>query len=163
MTELLIGRSSEQHALDQAVATMQAAPCAVVLEGDAGIGKTSLWDHARRCADRMGVRVLVARSTSSESAYAFAVLGDLLTPVLDETLADLPSVQRRALEVALALREPGASPPDARVLGLGLLAVLRGLLTHLGLGSDRLPGPQPTSSFHRDRIPEWKSRLAGHP
>ena len=77
----------------------------------------------------MGARALVARSASSESAYAFAVLGDLLMPVLDETFADLPPVQRRALEVALALREPGSSPPDARVLGLGLLAVLRVLLT----------------------------------
>src|SRR4249919_3493677 len=86
MTKQLIGRSSAQRALDEAVATMQERPCAVVLEGDAGIGKTSLWDHACRCAARAGVRVLVARSASSESAFAFAVLGDLLAPVLEETL-----------------------------------------------------------------------------
>ena len=128
MTEQLIGRSSERGALDEAVATLQAGPCAVVLEGDAGIGKTSLWDDARRRAARAGVRVLVARSTSSESAYAFAVLGDLVAPVLEETLGEVVPVQRRALEVALALRDPHGSPPDARVLGLGLLAVLRVLL-----------------------------------
>jgi len=128
MTEQLIGRSSEQRSLDEAVATLREWPCAVVLEGDAGIGKTTLWDHGRRRAAQAGVRVLVARSASSESAYAFAVLGDLLAPVLEETLTDLVPVQRRALEVALALREPGSSPPDARVLGLGLLAVLRVLL-----------------------------------
>ncbi len=128
MSEQLIGRSSEQRTLERAVETMRERPCAVVLEGDAGIGKTSLWDHARKRADRCGIRVLVARWASSESAYTFAVLGDLLAPVLDQTLADLVPPQRHALQVALALREPGASPPDARVQGLGLLAVLRILL-----------------------------------
>ena len=44
-------------------------------------------------------------------------LGDLVAPVLDESLSFIPPVQRRALETALLLREPEGQPPDTRVLG----------------------------------------------
>ena len=47
--------------------------------------------------------------------------------MLDATLPRLVPVQRRALEVALLLRESDGRPPDARLLGLALLSVVRAL------------------------------------
>ena len=46
------------------------------------------------------------------------MIGDLFTPALDEELPALAPVQRRALEIALLLREPDGPPPEVRVLGV---------------------------------------------
>ncbi|MEO3936569.1 hypothetical protein V3N99_07385 [Dermatophilaceae bacterium Soc4.6] len=54
---------------------------ALVLIGEAGIGKSSLMDHAMRGAD--GMRLLLAVGTEAESTVAFAGLHQLLNPVLD--------------------------------------------------------------------------------
>ena len=59
----------------------------------------------------------MSRSSPSETQIAFASIGDLFTPVVDETLPLLPGVQRRALEAALLIRESDGPPPEARVLG----------------------------------------------
>ena len=70
---------------------------------------------------------LTARPAHSETQVAFATVGDLFAPVLEETLPQLVPVQRRALEIALLLREPDGPPPDVRLLGLALLSVVRAL------------------------------------
>ena len=71
--------------------------------------------------------LLTARAARAETQIAFATVGDLFAPVLDATLPRLVPVQRRALEIALLLRESDGRPPDARLLGLALLSVVRAL------------------------------------
>ncbi len=100
---------------------------ASLLEGDAGIGKTALWQDANRRARELGLRVLTSRSAGSETQIAFATLGDVLAPVLEEALPQLAPVQRRALETALLLREPDGPPPELRLLGVALLSIVRAL------------------------------------
>ena len=97
----------------------------MLLEGDAGIGKTALWHEGARLAHERGFRVLTARSTQSELQIAFATIGDLFAPVLDETLPRLVPVQRRALEIAFLIREPDGPPPQGRLLATALLAIVR--------------------------------------
>src|SRR5262245_44977008 len=68
---------------------------ALLVEGEAGIGKTALFLSVLDQARARGFRVLVARPTSAESEYAYASLIDLLRTVDHAVWAALPSLQRR--------------------------------------------------------------------
>ncbi len=127
MAEEVIGRSGELLALRAFVEAVPDTGQALLLEGDAGIGKTVLWQEGLRLADESGIRVLKSRSSPSETQIGFATIGDLFAPVVDETVPLLVPFQRRALESALLLREPEPSPPEARALGLALVSVVRAL------------------------------------
>jgi DNA-binding CsgD family transcriptional regulator len=123
----IIGRRDELLALE---AFLEAAPAggqALLLEGEAGIGKTVLWRDALRAAGERDFRILRSSPSQSEAQVAFAAVGDLLSPVLNGGLRHLPPVQRRALETALLIREPDELFPDTRVLGLALLSAVREL------------------------------------
>ena len=98
-----------------------------MLSGEAGIGKTILWEAGVEEAGRGTSRVLTCRGVEAEALLSFAGLSELLAPVLDETAASLPAPRRRALEVALLLAEPGGLAPDAHAIGLAVLDVLRTL------------------------------------
>jgi DNA-binding CsgD family transcriptional regulator len=126
-TDWIIGRREELQALARFVDAVPTGGHALLLEGDAGIGKTALWQEGTAAARRSDVRVLAARAGQAETRIAFATVGDLFAPTLDETLPPLPLVQRRALEIALLLREPDGPPPEMRVLGLALVSVVHAL------------------------------------
>jgi DNA-binding CsgD family transcriptional regulator len=99
----------------------------LVLEGEAGIGKTTLWRSGIAMAQRAGFRVLEARPVEPESSLAFAALGDLLREELDGVLPTLPAPQRRSLEVALLLTEHDGPAPDRRAVAVGVLGALRAM------------------------------------
>lgn len=124
-SDRIIGRREELQALARFVDAVPRGGHALLLEGDAGIGKTALWQEGTAAARRSDVRVLVARAGQAETRIAFATVGDLFAPTLDETLPRLPPVQRRALEIALLLREPEGAPPEVRLLGLTLVSASR--------------------------------------
>jgi DNA-binding CsgD family transcriptional regulator len=92
---------------------------ALVVRGDAGIGKTALLAEVTSLAD--GFRVLRATGAEEEAGLPFAGLHLLLRPVLDRATA-LPSVQAQALRGALGLAEAG--PPDRFLVGLAVLSLL---------------------------------------
>jgi DNA-binding CsgD family transcriptional regulator len=96
----------------------------VLLSGQAGIGKTTLWNAGIQSANDHGYRVVTARPTEVETGLAFAALGDLLGPLLDLPMPDLPSPQRDALDAAL-LRVSAAAPPQPLGVSLAALNVLR--------------------------------------
>jgi hypothetical protein len=86
---------------------------ALMVEGEAGIGKTTLLAAAEELAG--GFACLWARGVESEAALGHAALLELLTPVRDR-LADLPGAQAEALAAALAGALRGGRAPDARNL-----------------------------------------------
>ena len=97
----LIGREREVMAiggvLDRAL-TGEAG--ALVVRGEAGIGKSALLAYA--CARAGGMTILRATGVEAESDLAFAGLYGLARPVLDK-LDELPVTQRDALAGALGL------------------------------------------------------------
>jgi DNA-binding CsgD family transcriptional regulator len=101
-------------------------PSAVVLEGDAGIGKTTIWREGIRLAEERGYRVLATSGAPGEMQMAFAGLADLLEPVLDDVLPALPGPQREALEVTLLLEET-SNAQSGRAVPAALLSSLRAL------------------------------------
>jgi DNA-binding CsgD family transcriptional regulator len=123
----IIGRREELLAFDGFFEALPAGGQALLLEGDAGIGKSALWQEGNRLARERGFRVLTSRSAHSETQIAFATIGDLFASAVEDTLSQLTQVQRRALETALLMREPDGPPPEVRLLGLGLLSVARAL------------------------------------
>ena len=123
----IIGRREELLTFDEFLRAVPAGGRALLLEGDAGIGKTALWQEGIRLAREDGLRVLTARAAPSETQIAFAIVGDLFAPVVEQTLPQLTPVQRRALETALLIREADGPPPEVRLLGLALLSVVRAL------------------------------------
>lgn len=126
----IVGRERELALLRAFLDDASEGPAQLVLEGEAGIGKTVLWQAGVEEAGRRGFRVLAARPAEAEQGFAHAGLGDLFEPWRAEVLPALPAPRRRALEVALLLGEPaGAAEVDPRALGVAVadsLQVLAG-------------------------------------
>jgi DNA-binding NarL/FixJ family response regulator len=122
----LVGRDEELTRL-RGFLKSETGPAALLVEGEAGIGKTSLWKAGIAAARANGHHVLACRPGAAEASLSYAALGDLLGPSLDGTLSILPPPQRQALEVALLLREPDGPPPDQRAIGLSLVTALHAL------------------------------------
>jgi DNA-binding CsgD family transcriptional regulator len=123
----LIGRQDELAVLVRFLGSLAVGPRALLVEGEAGIGKTALWQAGLTRSQAVGQRTVVCRPAGSEVRLSFAALGDLLAGVLEEALPTLPVPQGRALQVALLLVEPEGDPPDRRAIGLAVLNVLRTL------------------------------------
>jgi DNA-binding CsgD family transcriptional regulator len=126
-TEEIVGREDEVVALADLVDEVERKPRHLVLEGEAGIGKTILLRYATDRARTSGVDVLAASPVALETPLAFAGLRDLLDEAFDDVAPDLPVPQRRALDIALLRADPGSSPPDQGAVAAAFLAALRAL------------------------------------
>lgn len=98
---------------------------AVVLEGEAGIGKSTLWLAGVELARAQGMRVLVSRPAEAERGLGHAALGDLFEDVLDDVLPALAAPRRRALEAAMLLDDGPGDPVDHRALAVAVRDVLQ--------------------------------------
>jgi DNA-binding CsgD family transcriptional regulator len=123
----VVGREQELDALRAFVTRSRGGAGALVLVGEAGIGKTTLWLAGVQAARAEGARVLLARPAAAERDLAYAGLGDLLEDVVGQVLPALPAPRRRALEVALLLVDAEGGAPDPRGVGVGALTALRAL------------------------------------
>jgi DNA-binding CsgD family transcriptional regulator len=121
----LLGRAEELAVLGRFLERAQRGPAMLLIEGEAGIGKTTLWCQGVRSARERGFRILACQPAPTETPLSFTALGDLLTGVLDEYLPRLPTPQRRALEASLLLSDPGNEAPDQRSVSLAVLTLLR--------------------------------------
>ncbi|HEX2754091.1 MAG TPA: AAA family ATPase [Candidatus Limnocylindrales bacterium] len=137
----VLGRITEQAALDRFVTEARTGARGLAIEGEAGIGKSTLWASAVAAA-RSGpgqasagldpaappavAIVLEARPASPEVRLSFSGLVDLFEPVADTVLGALPGPQRQALEVAL-YRSPAGDSSESGLVGVAVLTALRAL------------------------------------
>jgi len=119
----LVGREQE---LDRVLAFFAAEHGAgkLLLEGEPGIGKTTLWRTGLDEAGRRGFRVLEARPAAAERELSFAALGDLLRELGDD-IGGLPAPQRRALRIALLMDEVESDPPERRTIAVAVMELVR--------------------------------------
>ncbi|RHW27398.1 LuxR family transcriptional regulator [Nocardioides immobilis] len=113
----LVGRDSELATILD-VAEAGSAWTAVVA-GPAGIGKTALWEAAKGALPAPAW-LLQTRSRDTETRLAFAGLTDLLDPVPDAVIDDLPGPQRDALAAAILRAGAGEPGVDSRAVATGL-------------------------------------------
>jgi DNA-binding NarL/FixJ family response regulator len=118
----LVGRDRELERLLALVNGIHHRGGALVVRGEAGIGKSALLGAASAWARGRGVSVFGATAVESETRLAFAGLHELLLPFLDR-LDGLPEVQRHALEMALGLA-PRETVPDVFLIGLATLGLV---------------------------------------
>ena len=119
-TPALLNRQRERAALDGLLEDLRSGRGrALVVRGEAGVGKSALLEYVVGAAAEM--RVARAVGVESEMELAFAGLHLLCVPLLDR-LEGLPGPQRDALGVAFGLREGGA--PDRFMVGLAVLTLL---------------------------------------
>jgi DNA-binding CsgD family transcriptional regulator len=98
----------------------------LVLRGDAGMGKTTLWREVLRRAEADGFQVLACRPVEPEARLAHAAVADLLEKVPAGVIEGLPDPQRRAVDVALLRADPEGPPPAEPLLATAVRAALAG-------------------------------------
>ncbi len=124
-TDVLYGRSTELAALEDLVARARGGRSgALVLRGEAGIGKTALLNRAAESASASGTRVLRVTGVEPESDLAFGGLVQLLWPVQDR-LDALPEPQADALRAVLGAGRTRTQ--DRFLTGLAVLTLLADL------------------------------------
>jgi DNA-binding CsgD family transcriptional regulator len=116
----LLDRQQERGVLDGLLEDLWAGRgAALVMRGEAGVGKSALLEYVVGAAADM--RVARAVGVESEMELAFASLHLLCVPLLDR-LERLPVPQRDALGIAFGLQEGNA--PDRFLVGLAVLTLL---------------------------------------
>jgi DNA-binding CsgD family transcriptional regulator len=123
--ESLVGRDAEIARISSFLDDVPTGPIALLIAGEAGIGKTSVWGAGLRIAAERSFRVLVTRPAESDIQLPFSGLDDLLHEALSDVLPDLPPPQQRALSAALLLEDSGTRPPDVRSLSVACREALR--------------------------------------
>lgn len=117
----IYGRDRELGVLSNLVDRANEGGGAVVVRGEAGIGKSSLLAETGKYAAARGMRILAIQGAQSEAHLPFAGLHQLLQPLLGQ-LDVLPSPQRAALEAAFGLTD--SVVPDPFLIGLATLNLL---------------------------------------
>lgn len=115
----LIGRDDELAALDGFLGG--AGRCALVIRGDAGLGKTALADEFAHRAATTGWRVVRAAGVEAEKPFALGGLNQIVFSLRDD-LAELDDYQRTVL--APVLGADPVSAPAPMTLTMALLALL---------------------------------------
>jgi DNA-binding CsgD family transcriptional regulator len=128
----ILGRDAELRSVYSFLDGAGGERATLVLEGEPGIGKSTLWLAAVELERSLGGQVLSTRSVEAEVGFPYVGLGDLLEGDLENVLARLAPPRRRAIEGALLLVDaPGAV--DTRALGLAVRDVLQALAEQGGL------------------------------
>ena len=124
---VLLDRAEEREAIDEAIKAVESGHSRVfVLAGEAGMGKTSLLNHAVDSASQLQTAWIAG--VEAEGDLGFAALHRLMRPLMPR-LDQLPEPQRRALKAAFGLTT--STPADRFLVGLACLNLLA------DFGSDR--------------------------
>jgi DNA-binding CsgD family transcriptional regulator len=120
----IVGREEDRATVEAFVGRDGRGASALVLEGEAGIGKSTLWLAGVQVARSRGLRVLLSRPAEAERGLAHAGLGDLLEDALPDVAPLISTPMRRALEIALLREEATDDPVDHRALCVATRDVL---------------------------------------
>jgi DNA-binding CsgD family transcriptional regulator len=121
-----VGRAAELATVERFLAPGTAgAGRVLVVCGEPGIGKSTVWQAGVGLARSRGFAVWSTRASEAEAQLSFAGLADLVEGAGAGVLAGLPPPQRRAVEVAVRRAEPDGAAPEPLAIAAGLLGALR--------------------------------------
>ena len=123
----LIGRDAELVRIREFLASAMQGPSAMLVRGEPGLGKTTLWRAAIESAESRGLTVLSARCVEAELPFGLVGLSDLLQAAFPRVAEELTPHERAALAVAIGLEPPEDAPRDPIALPRAFLALIRAL------------------------------------
>ena len=107
----VIGRDEALGSIRAFIAAVERGPMALVLSGEAGIGKTILWEEGVAEAERRFERVLTCRGIEAEAALSFSGLSDLLSDVVADVAPLLLPVRRARSKSRCCSPSPATMSP----------------------------------------------------
>ncbi|HET7647422.1 MAG TPA: AAA family ATPase [Gaiellaceae bacterium] len=119
-----MGREEELERLEAFLREERPAPVALVVGGEAGIGKTTLWSAALERAHAAGFTVVRATPAEAERSLPYAGLGDLFEDLGEDVLERLPPPRAAALRWALLLAEKPSGRVDRRAIAVAVRTTL---------------------------------------
>ena len=119
----LVHRPFELRTVSEFLRSVTQQPSGLVIEGEPGIGKTTLWLSAVEQARDSGYRVFSARVGQAESVLAYATVADLLRDIDATVLAGLPDIQRVAVDRVLLRASSGDHTTDQRIVAAAFASV----------------------------------------
>src|SRR5258705_6771381 len=130
MSPGMASRPSEEEALSEFLDSASSTPSALLVDGEAGIGKTTVWLAGLERARDRGFRVLSARAANAQSKLAYSPLADLLAGLDPDIWADLPDPQRIAVDRALRREQAADALTHQRAVAAAFLSVVDRLPHH---------------------------------
>jgi DNA-binding CsgD family transcriptional regulator len=121
----VVGRDAELRALDTFLDSARHRFAVLTVEGEAGIGKTTVWLEGMRRAKMRGAQVLATRPNEAEATLSYAGLADLLDPVGEATIGQLALPLGEAISAALLRAPAPRTGIDERALCAAVLSLLR--------------------------------------
>jgi DNA-binding CsgD family transcriptional regulator len=122
-----VSREQDAGAVTDFLTSASTEPSALVIAGEPGIGKTTLWLAVVASAKERGFRVLSARAAAAESVLAYAALADLLAGVDAAVFAELPEPQRLAVDRIMLRTSAGGAAVDQHAVSAGFLSIVESL------------------------------------
>jgi DNA-binding CsgD family transcriptional regulator len=123
----VVGRERELATIEGLLDNGLRRYSALLLSGEAGIGKTTVWQEAVRLGEEAGYRVLRCRPAQAEAKLGHASLADLLEPVDESVISSLPDPQRQAVDGVLLRSSARSASSPSRAVAAGCLTILRRL------------------------------------
>jgi ATP/maltotriose-dependent transcriptional regulator MalT len=120
----VVCRTGELGAIAEFLTSACARPSGLTIEGEAGIGKTTLWSGATEQARERGSCVLSARACQAESAIGYAAVADLLSDVESAIFVRLPNLHRVAVDRVLLRSSDEGPDADQRAVAAAFLATV---------------------------------------
>jgi DNA-binding CsgD family transcriptional regulator len=123
----IVGRDVERRYLAAFLEDPVPAVAGLLLDGDAGIGKTALWEWATQHARGQSGVLLVARAGAVEARLPWVGLTDLLRGIPRSVLEGVPIPQFAALRVIMLEAANDDESLDDRTVGTAMWTVLSAL------------------------------------
>jgi len=122
----IVGRDAELETIRSFVVGSARDDRALLIAGEAGMGKTRLWTEGVVVGRAAGQRVLRASPAEADTRRSFSGLTDLFDSIADGLISRLPGPQRRALTTALLRTDTGSDATAAETaIGPAVLGLLR--------------------------------------
>ncbi len=118
---VLFGRERELRVIEELLDSVNDGGSALLVRGEAGVGKTAALEAAKLRAASRGMSLLAATGVPSETNLPFAGLYELLRPIVERT-ERLPGPQQDALRAAFGLADVPAA--ELFLVALGALDLL---------------------------------------
>ena len=114
MTSEILGRDEELDFLNAFLDGMDRGVRGLVLEGEAGVGKSTLWTAGLASAEQRGLQVLSSRPAEAERGLPHVVLVDLLEGVVQKVL---PTLSAPPMKDASTFSRPPPNTRSPRLVG----------------------------------------------